>query len=91
VNRGLPEYLKEAMRFLIVLLPRLPPSLYHMRRAPVPPLVVYTDAAYEPDDPCPAGIGACVYDPLAPAGAQWVVLSGEIPLDVIARWRERKK
>eukprot|EP00962_Isochrysis_galbana_P021114 scaffold6218_cov119-Isochrysis_galbana.AAC.1 len=39
-----------------------------MRRSPVPPIVVYTDAAFEPDDPRPAGLGACVYDPLAPVG-----------------------
>eukprot|EP00962_Isochrysis_galbana_P042720 scaffold16054_cov127-Isochrysis_galbana.AAC.1 len=46
--------------------PRLPPATYYMRRSPVPPIVVYTDAAFEPDDPRPAGLGACVYDPLAP-------------------------
>eukprot|EP00962_Isochrysis_galbana_P023019 scaffold6904_cov105-Isochrysis_galbana.AAC.2 len=33
-NPGIPEYLQEAMRFLIVLLPRLPPATYYMRRSP---------------------------------------------------------
>eukprot|EP00962_Isochrysis_galbana_P034065 scaffold11475_cov133-Isochrysis_galbana.AAC.4 len=57
---GIPEYLQEAMRFLIVLLPRLPPATYYMRRSPVvPPIVVYADAAFEPDEPRPAGLGAC--------------------------------
>eukprot|EP00962_Isochrysis_galbana_P016918 scaffold4849_cov131-Isochrysis_galbana.AAC.1 len=79
------------MRFLIVLLPRLPPATYYMRRAPVPPIVVYTDAAFEPDDPRPAGLGACVYDPLAPAGHRWVVVSGETSPDVIGRWRARRQ
>jgi len=88
---GIPEYLQETMRFLIVLLPRLPPATYHMRRSPVPPIVVYTDAAFEPDDPRPAGLGACVYDPLAPVGHQWVVVSGETSPEVIGRWHARRQ
>eukprot|EP00962_Isochrysis_galbana_P040280 scaffold14576_cov132-Isochrysis_galbana.AAC.4 len=62
-----------------------------MRRPPVPPIVVYTDAAFEPDDPRPAGLGACVYDPLAPEGHQWVVVSGETSPEVIGRWRARRQ
>lgn len=88
---GLPEYLQEAMRFLIAILPRLPPAVYMMRKAAVPPIVVYTDAAFEPDDPRPAGLGACVYDPLAPGGHQWVVLSEQTSPEVIARWKARRQ
>ena len=35
--------------------------------------------------------GACVYDPLAPAGHQWVVVSGETSPEVIGRWRARRQ
>eukprot|EP00962_Isochrysis_galbana_P028405 scaffold8977_cov128-Isochrysis_galbana.AAC.4 len=52
---------------------------------------MYTDAAFEPDDPRPAGLGACVYDPLAPVGHQWVVVSGETSPEVIGRWRARRQ
>jgi hypothetical protein len=44
-NPGLPDYLQEAMRFLIALLPHLPPAVYEMRQAAAPPIIVYTDAA----------------------------------------------
>jgi hypothetical protein len=88
---GLSEEVREAMRFLIVLLPRLPPVVYEVRRPPKPPIVIYTDAAFEPGDSRPAGMGACVFDPLAPAVAQWVVLSGEVSPDIMARWRERRQ
>eukprot|EP00962_Isochrysis_galbana_P000642 scaffold182_cov133-Isochrysis_galbana.AAC.1 len=52
----------------------------------------HTDrASREPDDPRPAGLGACVYDPLAPVGHQWVVVSGEASPEVIGRWRAHRQ
>jgi hypothetical protein len=54
-------------------------------------MVMYMDAAYEPNSETPAGMGACVFDPTAPQGMQWVVASREVEEDILARWRERKQ
>eukprot|EP00962_Isochrysis_galbana_P017154 scaffold4934_cov128-Isochrysis_galbana.AAC.3 len=41
-----------------------------MRRSPVPPIVVYTGAAFEPDDPRSAGLGTARGHPdLAPGAS----------------------
>jgi hypothetical protein len=82
-ERGLPESLKEAIGFLIILLPCLPPRTIDVRSPIAPPLVVYTDAAYEPDSAVPAGMGACVFDPTAPEGLQWVVAGCEVGPEIL--------
>jgi hypothetical protein len=45
LERGLPVGLKEAMRFLVILLPRLPPCTIDVRNPIEPLMVIYTDAA----------------------------------------------
>ena len=61
----LPEFVKEALRFFIQLLPLLPPRRFffgrkrHRRR----PVVVYTDAMYD-SSRTPAGmVGVVIFDP----------------------------
>jgi hypothetical protein len=90
-ERGLPESFKKAMRFRIILFPRLPPRTIDVRNLIAPPLVVYTDAAYEPDSAIPAGMGACVFDPNALEGLQWVVAGCEVGPEILEHWRKRKQ
>lgn len=89
LNPGLPEQLKDAMRFLVILLPRIPPRRLYVRAPTRPPIVIYTDASYEPQSGNPAGIGACVYDPCAPPHLRWVWASKAIPPEVYGYWRSR--
>ena len=61
----LPEFVKEALRFFIQLLPLLPPRRFFFgrKRRRRRPVVVYTDAMYDPSR-TPAGmVGVVILDP----------------------------
>ena len=66
-----PPELMLALAFFAAVLPLVRPRVFKLRRAEVkPPIVVYTDARYSPNEAEPAQIGVVIYDP-TDAAAPW--------------------
>ena len=97
----LPVEVLEALRFFHAVLPVLPARRFTFGAcaATLPPIVVYTDAMYEPGSAVPARIGVAIYDPadpdLAPSRGEdpsiWRHCSAAVPADLIAKLRPRKQ
>ena len=73
----MPEWLIEAIKFLVAILPLLPPRRFRLsRKARRRPIVVYTDAMYEPGKP--GAIGIVIYDP-HDQEAPWRYAAADVP------------
>jgi hypothetical protein len=69
-----------ALSFLLAMLPALRPRVFHTRRQRRPPVLVWSDAAWEPSSDTPATIGFVVFVP-AEVGkpARWMHSSLVVP------------
>ena len=88
----LPEFVKEALRFFIQLLPLLPPRRFFFgrKRRRRRPVVVYTDAMYD-SSRTPAGmVGVVIFDP-EDEEARWRFSSAAVPDAIIGEFREREQ
>ena len=73
----IPYWLVDALSWLVAILPLLPPRRFRLaRRTRSPPIVVYTDAAYDPGKP--GMIGIVIYDPLD-SEHKWRYASSSVP------------
>ena len=62
-GRPISEAVREALAFFVQILPSLPPRKFFFRRRKRPPIILYTDAMYDPGK-SPAGmVGVVVFDP----------------------------
>lgn len=97
----LPVEVLEALKFFHAVLPILPARRFTFgaSASTLPPIIVYTDAMYEPGSAVPARIGIAIYDPadpdLAPSRGEepslWRHCSASVPADLIAKLRPRKQ
>ena len=93
----LPPAVLEALAFFRSVLPRLPPRRFRFaeRRDRRPPIVMYTDAMYEPSSDVAARIGVTIYDPddvgSANAPTGWRHASAVVPDDFMAALLPRKQ
>ena len=97
----LPVEVLEALQFFHTVLPILPARRFTFGagRSALPPIIVYTDAMYEPGSAVPARIGIAYYDPadpdLAPSRGEepslWRHCSAAVPASLIAKLRPRKQ
>ena len=76
-----------ALSFLVALLPLLRPRTFRLRGRARVPIVVYSDAMYEPGQP--PRVGFLVYDP--ERSVRWSYASAIVPDAIMASWRERKQ
>ena len=71
------------MQWLIAVLPLLPPRRFRLARsARKPPIVVYSDAAYDPGKP--GMVGIVIYDPLD-GEHRWRYASAEVPDEILSK------
>jgi len=91
-DEPLPEWLKEALRFFVELLPALPGRKFFFgeKRRKRRPVVVYTDAMYD-SAKTPAGmVGIVIYDPEDPEH-KWRYASAGVTDEIISRFRPREQ
>ena len=91
-DEPLPEWLKEALRFFVELLPVLPGRKFFFgeKRRKRRPVVVYTDAMYD-SAKTPAGmVGIVIYDPEDPEH-KWRYASSGVTDEIISRFRPREQ
>ena len=88
---------REALAFFVQILPSLPPRKFFFRRRKRPPIILYTDAMYDPGK-SPAGmVGVVVYDPEdqgrrpSEKPSRWRYASAGVPLELLAKFRPREQ
>jgi len=87
-----PDWVREAIQFFVEILPLLPVRRFYFgkRRRRRSPVVVYTDAMYDPSK-CPAGmVGVVIYDPEDPESV-WRYSSAAVPAELIEKFRPREQ
>ena len=94
---SLPPSVLESLSFFRSVLPRLPARrfLFGRRRSRKKPIVVYTDAMYDPLADVPARIGIAYYDPelvgSAEAPTGWCHASASVPAHIMSSLAPRKQ
>ena len=85
------ELARQALTFLLKVLPRLPPRVFRFRRGRKgpKPIILYTDAMYEEKAAVPAKIGVAQYD--AERSRKWRHLEAAVPRWLFAHWRVRQQ
>ena len=81
----LTEPLLAALRYIQALVKVVPPRIVPLHSAPAPPIVVYTDASFEPAEMSSPGLGSVIFAPDEPTEgrAAWV------PAEVLDSFAER--
>ena len=91
-SESLPDFVKEAIKFFIQLLPLLPPRRFFFgrKRRKRRPIIVYTDAMYDKNR-TPAGmVGVVIFDP-EDNESPWRFSSAAVPESIIAQFEEREQ
>ena len=86
------EVAREALEFLVHILPRLPPRMFRFLEKQRKPVILYTDAMYETSTG-EARIGVAIYDPEAADEGRppWKHISATVPAWVFRCWRVRQQ
>ena len=86
------EVAREALEFLVHILPRLPPRVFRFLEKQRKPVILYTDAMYETSTG-EARIGVAIYDPEAADEGRppWKHISATVPAWVFRCWRVRQQ
>ena len=91
-DKPIPTWVQEALQFFIQLLPVLPGRKFFFgkKRRRRRPIILYTDAMYDPNK-TPAGmVGIVIYDP-EDTESKWRYSSAAVPQDLIDKFRKRKQ
>jgi len=88
----LPEWVREALRFFVQVLPALPGRKFFFgkRRRRRAPVIVYTDAMYAAAAKPPGKIGIVIYDP-EDKESWWRYGSAGVPAELLAKFRPREQ
>ena len=86
------EIAREALEFLVHILPRLPVRVFRFKAKQRKPVILYTDAMYETSTG-EARIGIAIFDPEAAAEGRppWRHVSATVPRWVFDCWRVREQ
>ena len=88
----IPDWVADAIQFFIQILPVLPGRKFFFGKKKIRrrPIVLYTDAMYDPNK-TPAGmVGIVIYDPEDPT-SKWRYASAAVPQELIDKFRKRKQ
>ena len=88
----IPDWVADAIQFFIQILPVLPGRKFFFGKKKIRrrPIVLYTDAMYDPNK-TPAGmVGIVIYDP-EDLASKWRYASAAVPQELIDKFRKRKQ